>query len=211
MINVRFKSVRFDTNLHAHVQASLQNVLQDLTSAVQSQLCPMTFSNQSVISAHFDTAHAQSNNRAPAPPRPEHPDAKHPCEVCGRKFTQSCQMRVHMRTVHGVGDAKNFQCDVCSKAFNKKSNLKQHLATVHRLGDVSTFKCDVCTKVFTKCTQKGNLKKHLSAVHALGDVITFQCDLCSKVFKHKSGLKKHLTTDMHQQRQKSTVNTSTVK
>ena len=91
----------------------------------------MKFFDQSAISAHYDTAHAKNNTRAPAPSRPERPDAKFPCEVCGRKFTQLGHMRVHVRTVHGFGDVKTFQCDVCSKVFVHKSSLARHLYAVH--------------------------------------------------------------------------------
>ena len=124
----------------------------------------MTFSDQSAISAHYDTAHR------PSLLRPEHPEAKHPCEVCGRKFTKSGSMYKHMRTVHGVGDVKTFQCDVCSKVFKQKCDLKKHLSTVHGLGDVKTFQCHVCSNVFKL---KHHLKQHLSAVHGLGDVKVF--------------------------------------
>ena len=94
--------------------------MQSWRSNIQCQLCPMTFSDQSAISAHYDTAHAQRNTRVPPPPRPEHPDAKYPCEVCGRKFKQSQDIHRHMRNVHGAGESKTFECDFCSKSFNRK-------------------------------------------------------------------------------------------
>ena len=126
----------------------------------------MTFSDQSAISDHYDTAHAQSNTRAPLPPRPEHPDAKYPCEVCGRKFTQSRYMRLHMGTVHGVGEANTFQCNVCAKICTQKSHLKTHLSVMHGIGDVKTFQCDVCSRTFN---DKSNLKRHLSRKHKIGN------------------------------------------
>ena len=129
---------------------------------IQCQLCPMTFSNESAISAHYDTAHAPSNTRAPPPPRPEHPDARHPCNVCGRNFTLKQNLRKHMRTVHKIGDVKTFRCDVCFKSFTQKGSLKLHLSTVHGLGDVSGFSCNQCSYV---AGQKGNLKRHLAKVH----------------------------------------------
>ena len=93
----------------------------------------MTFSDQSAISAHYDTAHAQSGGSS----RPEHPDARHECEVCGRKFTEKCSLKRHTSTVHGVGDVKTFQCDICSRVFKEKADLTRHLNTVHAIGDVS--------------------------------------------------------------------------
>ena len=86
----------------------------------------MTFSDQSAISVHYDTAHAQCS-------RPEHPDARHECEVCDRKFTDTSNLRRHLSTVHGVGDVKTFQCDICSRVFKRKDNLKYHLKNVHKV------------------------------------------------------------------------------
>ena len=127
------------------------------SGAIQCQICYMMFSDQSAISAHYDTAHAQRSNR---PPRPEHPDARHECEVCGRKFTAKKHLYRHMRTVHRVGDVKTFKCDICSKTFTQKSSLKSHLETVHNSN--SRFRCDICGKGYAR---KIYLKNHLASVH----------------------------------------------
>ena len=129
------------------------------SGAIQCQICHMTFSNQSAINVHYDKAHAQSSGR---PPRPEHPDARHECEVCGRKFTDKGNMRRHLSTVHGVGDVKTFKCDICSRVFKEKSTLTKHLNTVHLIGNVKNFQCDVCSRVFKR---KDHLKDHLKNVH----------------------------------------------
>ena len=129
---------------------------------IQCQLCPMTFSDQSAINAHYDTAHAPSNTRAPPPPRPEHPDAKYPCDVCGRKFVNKYIVKRHLATVHDVSDVKGFQCDVCSKVFTEKGSLRRHLSGVHGLGDVQRFQCYLCPKV---CNRKDNLKLHMKNRH----------------------------------------------
>ena len=116
----------------------------------------MTFSDSAAISAHYDTAHAQSNSR------PEHPDARYECEVCGRKFTKKGHLKIHLSTVHGVGDVRTFQCDVCSRVFKEKGGLTRHLNTVHAIGDVKTFRCDVCSRVFK---EKSNLVRHMNTFH----------------------------------------------
>ena len=87
----------------------------------------MMFSDQSAISAHYDTAHAHSSGK------PEHPDARHGCEVCGRKFVYKKDLNRHLSTIHGVGDVKTFECGVCSKVFKEKSNLTKHLRRVHKM------------------------------------------------------------------------------
>ena len=122
----------------------------------------MMFCDQSAISAHYDTAHAQSS-------RPEHPNARHECEICGRKFTEKWNLKLHLRTVHGVGGAESFQCDVCSYVTKRKADLKRHLSSVHGFGDAMTFQCDVCSYA-TK--RKDHLKSHLLRVHGFGYVET---------------------------------------
>ena len=77
---------------------------------IQCQVCHMTFSDQSAVNAHYDTSHAQSNTRRP-PARPEHPDARHKCEVCGGKFMQKSNLSLHLRTVHNA-DLPRPECDV---------------------------------------------------------------------------------------------------
>ena len=129
-------------------------LLQTWPPGIQCQICHMTFSDQSAISAHYDTAHAQSSGR------PEHPDARHECEVCGRKFTAKKHLYRHMRTVHRVGDVKTFKCDICSKTFTQKSSLKSHLETVHNSN--SRFRCDICGKGYAR---KIYLQNHLASVH----------------------------------------------
>ena len=93
----------------------------------------MTFSDQSAISAHYVVAHGRSNCGAS---RPEQHEAKYPCEICGKKFTQSGSMYKHVRTVHGVGDVKTYRCDVCSRVFKMKHHLTRHVSSAHGLDDV---------------------------------------------------------------------------
>ena len=119
----------------------------------------MTFNDQSAINAHYDTAHAQSTGHS----RPERPDARHECEVCGRKFTVKRSLSKHLLAVHGVGGIQTFQCDVCSQLFREKSSLRRHMAAAHELVDVKTFQCEFCFKVFN---QKGNLNRHLRNIHS---------------------------------------------
>ena len=132
--------------------------LQIWSSGIQCQICHVTFSDQSAISAHYDTAHAQSSSST----KPEHPDARYECEVCGRKFTLKFNLKRHVATLHSVGDVKTFQCDVCSRVFKWKGALTRHFNIVHGVGDIKTFQCDICSRVFK---HKSDLKRHIQNVH----------------------------------------------
>ena len=112
---------------------------------------------QSTISAHYDTAHAQSSSS-----RSQCPGAKFECDVCGRKFTEKYSLKRHLSGVHGVGDVKTYQCDYCQYVSNHKHNVKLHMSKVHRLGSGLTFQCAICFKEFG---DKTSLKEHISTVH----------------------------------------------
>ena len=50
------------------------------------------------------------------------------CEVCGKEFNKSYNLRVHMTKHTGV---KNFACDLCDKSFVAKRTLIQHKEKNH--------------------------------------------------------------------------------
>ena len=77
-------------------------MFQSWPPGIECQLCGMMYSDLSEITAHYDMVHAQKFSR------PEHPDAKHECEVCGRKFVRKQHLKRHMATVHVDGDVKTF-------------------------------------------------------------------------------------------------------
>ena len=112
-------------------QRSIQCQLYPLVLSNQQTLNPLVLSNQQTLNAHYAQAHAQSSSSSTG--RPEHPNARHECKVCGRKFVQTGHMKTHMATVHSVGDVKAFECHVCHKVFKHKHVLKRHLTAIHNL------------------------------------------------------------------------------
>ena len=93
---------------------------------VQCQLCHVTFSDESVIGAHYDTAHSDVTHYA------KRSDRTHECDVCGKTFTRSSSMKQHQASVHGVGDVKTFQCQLCARVFNRKFSLHSHMKYKHK-------------------------------------------------------------------------------
>ena len=69
-------------------------MFQPCLPGIQCQLCHMMFSDQSAISAHYDAVHGKA----------EHPDARHPCHVCDRKFVERRNVKRHLAKAHGIGD-----------------------------------------------------------------------------------------------------------
>ena len=88
-----------------------------LPLTIQCQLCHMTFSDQSAINAHYDTAHAHR----------ERASARFECEICGRKMMHKYDLKRHLATTHNIGDVKTFPCDVCLRVFKRKDHLQRHM------------------------------------------------------------------------------------
>ena len=101
-------------------------LFQYQSPGIQCQLCQMIFTDQSEINAHYDTAHTQASGG-----RPEHPNARYPCDVCGKKFVTKKSQKLHASAMHGLGDVRKFKCDICSRVFNQKVHMMRHIKRAH--------------------------------------------------------------------------------
>ncbi|GAB6024389.1 hypothetical protein CHUAL_009555 [Chamberlinius hualienensis] len=74
------------------------------------------------------------------------------CDICQERFSQTSNLRNHIRVVHEK--INKFNCTECSRAFANQYNLVNHLRT--HSGD-QPFKCPKCAANFNV---KSNLNRH---------------------------------------------------
>ena len=57
------------------------------------------------------------------------PKKLHECPCCGKIFSQSGDLKRHVKAVHeGVKDQK---CETCGKCFAEAGSLKKHIRAIH--------------------------------------------------------------------------------
>ena len=59
----------------------------------------------------------------------------HKCDRCGKFFTRSGSLKIHIRNVHE--GQRNYKCDHCEKCYAHSQNLKDHIRTVHQIININ--------------------------------------------------------------------------
>ena len=93
------------------------------------------------------------------------------CDVCGRQFTTSRDLNVHVRT---HCDVKAHKCGMCDMAFSQSQNLRAHMK-VHAsrvAAEECWYPCSECNNCFS--SQEG-LSQHMNVYRG-----KYKCTECGK-------------------------------
>ncbi|XP_028279251.1 zinc finger protein 79-like isoform X2 [Parambassis ranga] len=150
--------------------------------AGERQLCSVCGKSFRCLKNHVISKHS---HELPAGELPA-ADAIVSCEVCGKKFPNTSQYRLHRKSHTGE---KPFHCDICGKSYRSKELLRDHRYT--HTGE-KPYRCSLCSKTFNLAT---SFTRHRS-IHT-GET-PFTCHDCGKHFRLLTFLKAHLQTKAHQ-------------
>lgn len=104
------------------------------------------------------------------------------CDICGKQFANSQNLKVHKRLHSGQ---KPFICSYCGKSFNQSSNLVTHIICHTGTRD---YECEVCGKSFGRSS---NLIQH-RRVHTGEKPHKCEMEGCDKAYMYSIDLKRHM-------------------
>lgn len=147
----------------------------------ERQLCSICGRSYRCLKNHVISKHSHELPADELPAR----DTIITCEVCGKKFPNPSQFKVHRRSHTGE---KPFLCDICGKSYRLKELLRDHRYT--HTGE-KPYRCSLCSKTFNLAT---SFMRHRS-IHT-GET-PYTCHDCGRHFRLLTFLKAHMQTKAH--------------
>lgn len=105
------------------------------------------------------------------------------CLLCGRSFSKSKYIKLHIRRAHVRDEDQPYRCKVCGSGFVRLTEFRKHSRS-H--SDFRPYKCRYCDRAFK---QQANLRDHFR-VHTNSK--DFACYICKTEFRQRGGLTSHV-------------------
>uniref|UniRef100_A0A1A9W2W5 Protein krueppel n=1 Tax=Glossina brevipalpis TaxID=37001 RepID=A0A1A9W2W5_9MUSC len=109
------------------------------------------------------------------------------CPKCEKKFTRNFQLKLHMTSVHKLGNAPEYKCNTCDKIFASLHSLNYHQKSVH--SQERPFTCTHCRRQFILRSQ---LNSHMRVHTGESKPRKYECCDCGKRWPTKSDLQTHM-------------------
>lgn len=93
--------------------------------------CPrihVGYPSERELKKHIDVNHPDPSSFAWKFPKVKKEPIKHRCSTCGKEYTRSNSLRVHLFTHRGE---RPYKCKICAKAFVRKHGCERHELNVH--------------------------------------------------------------------------------
>ncbi|XP_069497622.1 zinc finger and BTB domain-containing protein 41 [Ambystoma mexicanum] len=103
-----------------------------------------------------------------------------PCDVCGRQFNDTGNLKRHLECTHG--GKRKWMCFICGKSVRERTTLKEHMR-IH--SGEKPHLCSICGQSFR---HGSSYRLHLRVHH---DDKRYECDECGKSFIRHDHLAKH--------------------